>query len=89
MQPTKMGDDLIKGGSDDALVGGGNEMSNRGTAQDGKRGAGRGVGDKPGNLDIDDSVIKRVEDDSEDDEEEEEDAESLKKMFNVEAEDLH
>ena len=41
------------------------------------------------NLDIDSSIIKRADDESEDDEEEEEDAESLKKMFNVEAEDLH
>ena len=57
---------------------GGNEISHRGDAK--KR-------DK--NLEIDDSVIKKPEDESEDDEEEEEDAESLKKMFNVEAEDLH
>lgn len=44
---------------------------------------------KEPNLNIDDSVIKKVDDESEDDEEEEEDAESLQKMFNVEAEDLH
>ena len=38
---------------------------------------------------MDSSIIKKADDESEDDEEEEEDAESLKKMFNVEAEDLH
>jgi len=37
---------------------------------------------------IDDSAIKK-QDDSEVDEDEEEDAESLKKMLDVEAEDLH
>ena len=37
---------------------------------------------------INDSAIKK-QDDSEEDEEEEEDAESLKKMLDVEAEDLH
>ena len=67
------GEDLLKG--EDL---GGNEISQRGEAK--KR-------DK--NLEIDDSVIKKPEDESDDDEEEEEDAESLKKMFNVEAEDLH
>lgn len=73
-------DDLIKG--DMAAVG--TELSNRGTAEGKKRNA----GDKQP-LDIDDSVIKKIDDESDDDEEEEEDAESLKKMFNVEAEDLH
>lgn len=55
-----------------------NEASQRG---DGKK--------RDKKLEMDDSAIKRVDDESEDDEEEEEDAESLKKMFNVEAEDLH
>jgi len=62
------------------VASGGNELSNRGVEARKK---------VEGKLDIDDSVIKRVDDESEEDEEEEEDAESLKKMFNVEAEDLH
>jgi hypothetical protein len=43
-------------------------------------------------LNIDDSIIKKpeiYEGDSEEDEEEEEDAESLKHMLDVEAEDIH
>ena len=79
MQPTK-GDELIKGDND--LVSG-NELSQRGA------GASGDAKKRDKKLEIDDSVIKRPDDESEDDEEEEEDAESLKKMFNVEAEDLH
>ena len=42
-------------------------------------------------LNIDDSIIKKPEEGEEsgDDEDEEEDAESLKNMLNVEAEDIH
>ena len=41
-------------------------------------------------LNIDDSVIKQLDVNEESgDEEEEEDAESIKNMFNVEAEDIH
>ena len=41
-------------------------------------------------LNIDDSIIRKPEnDDKSGDEEEEEDAESLKNMFNVESEDIH
>ena len=55
---------------------------------------GESEGDKAENkkfLNIDDSIIKKPDegDDSGDDEEEEEDAESLKNMLNVEAEDIH
>lgn len=49
----------------------------------------RGEKKKVKNLEIDSSIIKKPDDESEDEEEEEEDAESLQKMFNVEAEDLH
>ena len=43
-----------------------------------------------GALTIDDSVIKQAGNDYDSgDEEEEEDAESIKNMFNVEAEDIH
>jgi len=40
-------------------------------------------------LNIDDSIIKKEEQEESFDEEEEEDAESLKNMFSVEAEDIH
>ena len=68
---------MIKG---DDLVGGNEADSQRGEVAKKK---------VQNQLDVDSSIIKRADDESEDDEEEEEDAESLKKMFNVEAEDLH
>jgi hypothetical protein len=41
-------------------------------------------------MNIDDSIIKKVDEDIDSgDEEDEEDAESINKMFNVEAEDIH
>ncbi len=61
---------------DDIIKGGDdNELSQRGKKKD--------------TLNFEDSVIKKVDEESDDDDEEEEDAESLQKMFNVDAEDLH